>query len=167
MTKYRKLRIVLTKEQRSSLEKTIRKGTSGAMEIRRANVLLLADELGDRKRQKDVVIANMLNITPQAVHGIKLNFLERSDTDTANPGKGIRWKKRETPPVPAKCTPDLMIPDILSYVWTNSQLNFIRMRRKPYIFLRPTTLRKLIMNMSAKEHAAALCSPSLSEDGDA
>ena len=57
MTKYRKLRIVLTKEQRSSLEKTIRKGTSGAMEIRRANVLLLADESGDRKRQKDVTIA--------------------------------------------------------------------------------------------------------------
>lgn len=107
MTKYRKLRIVLTKEQRSSLEKTIRKGTSGAMEIRRANVLLLADESGDRKRQKDVVIANMLNITPQAVHGIKLNFLERSDADTADPGKGIRRKKRETPPVPAKCTGDI------------------------------------------------------------
>ncbi len=52
MAKYRKLRIVLTKEQRSSLERTVRKGTSGAMEIRRANVLLLADESGDRKRQK-------------------------------------------------------------------------------------------------------------------
>jgi len=36
------------------------------MEIQRANVLLLADESDDRKRQKDVVIANMLNITPQA-----------------------------------------------------------------------------------------------------
>ena len=70
-------------------------------------MLLLADESGDRKRQKDVVIANMLNITPQAVHGIKLNFLERSDADTANPGKGIRRKKRETPPVPAKCTGDI------------------------------------------------------------
>lgn len=105
MAKYRKLRIVLTKEQRSSLERTVRKGTSGAMEIRRANVLLLADESGDRKRQKDVVIADMLNITPQAVHGIKLNFLERSDA--ADPVKGIRRKRRETPPVPAKCTGDI------------------------------------------------------------
>lgn len=105
MAKYRKLRIVLTKEQRSSLESTVRKGTSGAMEIRRANVLLLADESGDRKRQKDVVIADMLNITPQAVHGIKLNFLERSDA--ADPVKGIRRKRRETPPVPAKCTGDI------------------------------------------------------------
>lgn len=75
------------------------------MEIRRANVLLLADESGDRKRQKDVVIADMLNITPQAVHGIKLNFLERSDA--ADPVKGIRRKRRETPPVPAKCTGDI------------------------------------------------------------
>lgn len=105
MAKYRKLRIVLTKEQRSSLERTVRKGTSGAMEIRRANVLLLADESGDRKRQKDVVIADMLNITPQAVHGINLNFLERSDA--ADPVKGIRRKRRETPPVPAKCTGDI------------------------------------------------------------
>lgn len=55
MAKYRKLRIVLTKKQRSSLERTVRKGTSGAMEIRRANVLLLVDESGDRnKRQKGV-----------------------------------------------------------------------------------------------------------------
>ena len=75
------------------------------MEIRTANVLLLADESGDRKRQKDVVIADMLNITPQAVHGIKLNFLERSDA--ADPVKGIRRKRRETPPVPAKCTGDI------------------------------------------------------------
>lgn len=75
------------------------------MEIRRANVLLLADESGDRKRQKDVVIADMLNITPQAVHGIKLNFLERSDA--ADPVKGIKRKRRETPPVPAKCTGDI------------------------------------------------------------
>ena len=75
------------------------------MEIRRANVLLLADESGDRDRQKDVVIADVLNITPQAVHGIKLNFLERSDEEDSV--KGIRRKRRETPPVPPKCTGDI------------------------------------------------------------
>ena len=49
MVKYRKLKIELTKKQRAALEKTVRSGVGGAMEIRRANVLLLADEAGDRK----------------------------------------------------------------------------------------------------------------------
>lgn len=101
MAKYRKLKIELTKEQRASLEKTVRSGVGGAMEIRRANVLLLADEAGDRKRQKDIVIASVLGITPQAVHDIKKHFLDRSAED---PAMGVKRKKRETPPVPAKCT---------------------------------------------------------------
>ncbi len=104
MAKYRKLRIELTKEQRTTLEKTVRSGVGGAMEIRRANVLLLADEAGDRKRQKDIVIASMLGITPQAVHDIKQHFLDRSAEDTT---MGVKRKKRKTPPVPAKCTGDV------------------------------------------------------------
>ena len=107
MAKYRKLRISLTDEQRKSLEQIVSKGVSGAMEIRRANVLLLANEAGDRKRQKDVVIARMLGITVQAVHDIKAKFLDRKDSDREDPAKGIRRKKRETPPVPAKCTGDV------------------------------------------------------------
>lgn len=108
MVKYRKLKIELTRAQRASLEQTIRRGSSGAMEIRRANVLLLADESGGRKRQKDVVIAQMLGITPQAVHDIKQHFLDRStDEQGADPAEGIRRKKREIPPVPAKCTGDV------------------------------------------------------------
>ena len=105
MAKYRKLKIELTQEQRKSLEKTVRSGTGGAMEIRRANVLLLADEAGDRKRQKDIVIAVMLGITPQAVHDIKQHFLDR--TAESDPVRGIKRKKREAPPVPAKCTGDV------------------------------------------------------------
>ena len=52
MAKYRKLKIELTKEQRVTLEKTIRSGVGGAMEIRRANVLLLAEkrETGNGRR---------------------------------------------------------------------------------------------------------------------
>ena len=42
MATYRKLTKELTKEQRATFEDTVRKGTGGAMEIRRANVLLLA-----------------------------------------------------------------------------------------------------------------------------
>jgi len=105
MATYRKLTKELTKEQRATFEDTVRKGTGGAMEIRRANVLLLADEADKRKRQKDTVIASMLNITPQAVHNIKQHFLDRaSETD---PKIGIRRKKRLTPPVPPKCTGDI------------------------------------------------------------
>ena len=101
MEKYRKLRIELTKEQRATREKIVRSGVGGAMEIRRANVLLLADEAEDRKRQKDIVIASMLGITPQAVHDIKQRFLDR--TAGSDPAYGIIRKKREIPPVPAKC----------------------------------------------------------------
>ena len=107
MAKYRKLKISLTEEQRKALEQVVSKGVSGAMEIRRANVLLLANEAGERKRQKDVVIARMLGITVQAVHDIKVKFLESKDTDKQDPAKGIRRKKRATPPVPAKCTGDV------------------------------------------------------------
>ena len=107
MAKYRKLKISLTDEQRKALEQVVSKGVSGAMEIRRANVLLLANESGERKRQKDVVIARMLGITVQAVHDIKVKFLERQDSDKKDPAKGIRRKKRVTPPVPAKCTGDV------------------------------------------------------------
>lgn len=105
MAKYWKLRIELTKEQHDALKKTVRSGVGGAMEIRRANVLLLADESEERKRQKDVVIANMLGITPQAVHDIKQHFLDRKAEE--DPAKGIKRKKRETPPVPSKCTGDI------------------------------------------------------------
>ena len=41
MGKYRKLDIILTKEQRSSLEMIVRKGMGSAMEIRRANVIIM------------------------------------------------------------------------------------------------------------------------------
>ena len=107
MAKYRKLRISLTDEQRKLLEQIVSKGISCAMEIRRANVLLLANEAGDRKRQKDVVIARMLGITVQAVHDIKVKFLDRKDSDKKDLAKGIRRKERAAPPVPAKCTGDV------------------------------------------------------------
>lgn len=62
MSKYRKLNIILTKEERSELESVVRKGNSGAMEIRRANVLLMADRGEGHERVKDVDIAKALGI---------------------------------------------------------------------------------------------------------
>ena len=53
MGKYRKLDIILTEDQRSSLEMIVRRGMGSAMEIRRANVILMVDgSLG--KGMKDV-----------------------------------------------------------------------------------------------------------------
>ena len=43
MGKYKKLDIILTKEQRSSLEMIVRKGMDSAKDIRRANVILMVD----------------------------------------------------------------------------------------------------------------------------
>ena len=106
MAKYRKLSITLTESERHDLEEMTKKGMSGAMEIRRANVLLMADESCGRKRQKDVDIAKALGITPQAVHDIKSRYIERS----GGPGGGVgavARKRRETPPVPAKFTGDI------------------------------------------------------------
>ena len=61
--KDRKLDIILTEEQRSSMEVIIRKGMGLAMKIRRANVILMVD--GSRgNRMKDVDVAKALGITP-------------------------------------------------------------------------------------------------------
>ena len=43
MGKYRKLDIILTEEQRSSLEMIVKKGMDSAKDIRRANVILMVD----------------------------------------------------------------------------------------------------------------------------
>ena len=75
MGKYRKLDIILTEDQRSSLEMIVRRGMGSAMEIRRANVILMVDgSLG--KGMKDVDVAKALGITPQAVHNIKARFID-------------------------------------------------------------------------------------------
>ena len=50
------LQIVLTDKQRKTYESIVRKGMSSAAEIRRANVLLLADESGERKKQTDAIL---------------------------------------------------------------------------------------------------------------
>ncbi len=102
---YKKLTIQLTEEERTGFEKMVRCGVSKAMDLRRANVLLLADESEGKKRKKDVSIAETLGISVQAVHNIKENFLLRrkasSPEDLLN---SIKRKKRTSPPVPAKIT---------------------------------------------------------------
>lgn len=102
---YKKLRIQLTDEERAGFERMVRCGVSKAMDLRRANVLLLADESGGRKRKKDVHIAELLGISVQTIHNIKENFiLRREPPSSEDVLAAIRRKSRETPPVPAKIT---------------------------------------------------------------
>lgn len=101
MAKYNSYHIDLNETQRATLEKAVSSGKATAREIRRANVLLLADESGGRRRTKDVDIAKALGISVQAIHDIKKQYLERKDDPEF---KGIERKRRTTPPVPAKFT---------------------------------------------------------------
>ncbi len=106
MSKYRNLSIYLTEDERSAFEAMVRKGNGNAMEIRRANVLLMADRNRPESRMRDVDIAKALGITSQAIHDIKDRFLEsrKPGEENASPVAGVSRKKRENPPVPPKCT---------------------------------------------------------------
>lgn len=110
MGKYRKLDIVLTEEQRGSLEKIVKKGKCSATEIRRANVILMVDE-STGKGMKDVDVARAMNITPQAVHNIKARFIDGTAVPSGEGSKEaeavVKRKVRKTPPVPPKCTGDV------------------------------------------------------------
>lgn len=103
---YTRLTIILTSTERSDFEKMLRCGTAKATDLRRANILLLADESNGRQRKKDSEISEVLGVSLQTVHNVKARFLERrvtadSDGDAVST---IKRKKRETPPVPAKIT---------------------------------------------------------------
>ena len=100
--KYQSLHILLTAEQRSSFEKLVSTGKASAKEIRRANILLLADESNGRKRIKDKDIASMLSVSVQTINTVKKTFINSSE-----PEKAVQRKQRETPPVPGKITGDL------------------------------------------------------------
>ena len=109
MSKYRKLSIFLNERERKALTDVVRKGISSSAEIRRANVLLMADRNNPQGWMKDVDIAKALGITNQAIHDIKSRFIgKREDSkEESEVGLCIERKKRETPPVPAKCTGDI------------------------------------------------------------
>ena len=79
MSKYRKLSIFLNEKDRKALTDIVRKGISPSAEIRRANVLLMADRNNPQGWMKDVDIAKALGITNQAIHDIKSRFIEKRE----------------------------------------------------------------------------------------
>ena len=88
MGKYRKLDIILTEDQRSSLEMIVRRGMGSAMEIRRANVILMVDGSLD-KGMKDVDVAKALGITPRQ------STTSRPDSLTAQQDMGTKRQGRQ------------------------------------------------------------------------
>lgn len=95
MGRYRKLDIILTEEQRGSLEKIVKKGKCSATEIRRANVILMVDK-SSGKGMNDVDVARAMNITPQAVHDIKAKFLDGigGQKEKKNADDAVKRKER-------------------------------------------------------------------------
>jgi len=104
---YRKLRICLSGNERQELQDFVSKGDGNAMDIRRANIILMADESMGHGRTHDVDIAKTLSVSAQTVYNAKVKFLDETGTSSLLPTKGVLRKKRETPPVPAKVTGDV------------------------------------------------------------
>lgn len=58
-------------------------------------MLLLANDAGNKERLEDEVIANMLQITPQAVHGKRSSSYKGKNTVPYELSCGIGREKRE------------------------------------------------------------------------
>lgn len=91
----RKIRVVLSTEQRQHLEDVVGKGKSSAKRIQRARVLLMADEEHPDGRWHDQQIAKILGIHRNTVARIRWRFVEEGD-------EAINRKPRESPPIAPK-----------------------------------------------------------------
>ena len=89
--------IRLTEEQQIYLKSFVTSGVHGAMEIRRARVLLMLDRTGKTDHVRYKKTAERADCSVQAVYNMRDEFLANPDIDVY-----LTRKKRETPPVPAK-----------------------------------------------------------------
>jgi hypothetical protein len=89
--------IRLTEEQQKYLKSFVTSGVHGAMEIRRARVLLMLDRAGKTDHVRYKKTAERADCSVQAVYNMRDEYLENPDIDAY-----LTRKKRETPPVPAK-----------------------------------------------------------------
>jgi transposase len=93
--------ICLSVEEREQLSALISKGTGAARSIRRAHVLLLADENRPCGKLKDKEIARQMQVHMNTVLNIRKAYA------TQGLQAAIHRKKRTTPPVPPKVTGEL------------------------------------------------------------
>jgi transposase len=99
--KNRAYRIQLSKEEQKKLQSICSKGKAAARSIRRAQILLWADENRPEGKLKDKEIAERLKIHLNTVHLVRKTFVEQGLQEA------IERKKRLTPPNPPKVTGEL------------------------------------------------------------
>ncbi|GBF77332.1 helix-turn-helix domain-containing protein [Paenibacillus sp. 598K] len=93
--------IRLTPEEQQTLQRLCSKGKATARSIRRAQILLWADENRSEGKLRDKEIAQRLEIHTNTVHLVRKRFVEEGLQKT------IERKKRLTPPNPPKVTGEL------------------------------------------------------------
>jgi len=93
--------IRLTVEEQETIKALVSKGKSSARAIRRANVLVLADENRAGGRLKEGEIAEQMQIHLNTVYAIRKRYVEQGVNPT------ISRKKRATPPVAPKVTGEM------------------------------------------------------------
>ena len=89
--------IELSNQQKVRLMEIVKKGSSPARTILRANILLASDKQSD-KYMTVSEIANAYRTTPTTVQTVRASYCKKGLEAT------ITRKKRETPPIPAKVT---------------------------------------------------------------
>lgn len=97
----RDYKVSLSPEQQKELKQMCSKGTSTARSLRRAQILLWADENSSDGRLSDVEIARRLQVHTNTVHLVRKRFAEQGLQPT------LERKKRLTPPNPPKVTGEL------------------------------------------------------------
>ena len=96
------IKIELSTETRSELEKFTRTGKHSVKLVNRAKIILELDEAYGRKPLTQARIAEKIGVDRRTVNDAKQAFLA---VDTV--GKFLQRKKRETPPVQPKITGDV------------------------------------------------------------
>ena len=89
--------IELSDQDKTRLMEIVKKGSSPARTILRANILLASDKRTD-KYMTVSEIANAYRTTPTTVQTVRTSYCKNGLEAT------ISRKKRETPPIPAKVT---------------------------------------------------------------
>jgi len=96
------VKIELSLEERSELEKYTKTGKRSVKLVNRAKIILELDEANERKPMTQTQIAKKIGVTRQTINDVKKAYTEKEGiTDL------LQRKKRITPPVAPKITGDV------------------------------------------------------------
>jgi hypothetical protein len=83
MPKPTKYRVILSEEERAALEQICRSHSTGAAKVRKARILLLADEAHAEGGQTDLQIAEQVGLCERQVVRIRQRFVREGDRSLA------------------------------------------------------------------------------------